>query len=60
MPYKNRPHEIEAYTKQKDLANTLQGVEGFNDAVNYVKRLAMSEVELPQISARFLVSGYIF
>jgi hypothetical protein len=60
MPYKNRPHEIEAYTKQNELANTLQGVESFNDAVNYVKRLAMSEVELPPISARFLVSGYIF
>jgi hypothetical protein len=50
MPYKNRPHEIEAYTKQKELANALQGVEGFNDAVNYVKRLAMSEVRLPPIS----------
>jgi len=50
MPYKNRPHEIEAYAKQKELANTLQGVEGFDDAVNYVKRLAMSEVRLPPIS----------
>ncbi|MCC6004265.1 MAG: hypothetical protein LM590_07975 [Thermofilum sp.] len=47
LPYRLRPHEVEAYGKQRELAERLRGVRGFDEAVGYVRRLLSPEVVLP-------------
>jgi hypothetical protein len=49
LPYELRPHEVEAYERQGDLAERLRRVKGFDEAVSYVKRLLSPEV-LPPLS----------
>jgi hypothetical protein len=49
LPYELRPHEVEAYGKQRELAERLRRVRGFDEAVSYAKRLLSPEV-LPPLS----------
>ncbi|MCC6050998.1 MAG: hypothetical protein LM580_09845, partial [Thermofilum sp.] len=49
LPYRLRPHEVEAYERQGDLAERLRGVGGFEEAVGYARRLLSPEV-LPPLS----------
>jgi ankyrin repeat protein len=39
LPYRLRPHEVEAYERQGDLAERLRGVRDFDEAVNLLVRL---------------------
>jgi hypothetical protein len=47
LPYRLRPHEVEAYERQRDLAERLRGVRGFDEAVGYARRLLSPEVVPP-------------
>jgi len=49
LPYRLRPHEVEAYGKQRELAERLRGVRGFDEAVSYARRLLSPEV-VPSLS----------
>ncbi|MCC6065613.1 MAG: hypothetical protein LM576_06485, partial [Thermofilum sp.] len=49
LPYMLRPHEVEAYGKQRELAERLRGVRGFDEAVGYARRLLSPEL-LPPLS----------
>ena len=50
LPYMLRPHEVEAYGKQRELAERLRRVKGFDEAVGYARRLLSPEVVLPPLS----------
>jgi hypothetical protein len=46
LPYRLRPHEVEAYGKQRELAERLRRARGFDEAVSYARRLLLPEVLL--------------
>jgi hypothetical protein len=52
LPYRLRPHEVEAYGKQREPAERLRGVRGFEEAVGYVKRLMLPLSEVADALSR--------
>jgi len=56
LPYRLRPHEVEAYGKQRELAERLRGVRGFEEAVGYARRLLSPEVVPPLSEVAWVLS----
>ena len=46
LPYEARPHEVEAYEKQAELAPKLKSIKGFYDATRCIERLYQPEAAI--------------